>query len=121
LGPDATIFNPQFPVKYVHSTLLVDFIFPLRQHRPFSLSQHWLPFIIDFLLIKTLTNTTHSCPYVTAVGATKVYPGHSVFESQPESAANDLAGAPYRSAYSSGGGFSNVYNTPDYQKNAVAT
>ncbi|PQE33518.1 hypothetical protein CJF32_00003388 [Rutstroemia sp. NJR-2017a WRK4] len=76
LGPDATIFNPQFPVN---------------------------------------------CPYVTAVGATKVYPGHSVYEAQPESAANDLAGAPYRSAYSSGGGFSNVYNTPDYQKDAVST
>ncbi|ESZ95141.1 hypothetical protein SBOR_4473 [Sclerotinia borealis F-4128] len=74
LGPNQTIFNPQFPVN---------------------------------------------CPYVTAVGATKVYPGHTVFE--PESAANDLAGQPYSRAYSSGGGFSNVYNTPSYQKEAVAT
>ncbi|KAI9641697.1 hypothetical protein NHQ30_009553 [Ciborinia camelliae] len=73
LGPNATIFNPQFPVN---------------------------------------------CPYVTAVGATKVYPGHTVFE--PESAANDLAGQPYYTAYSSAGGFSNVYDTPSYQKEAVA-
>jgi tripeptidyl-peptidase-1 len=60
-----------------------------------------------------------SCPYVTAVGATKVYPGHTVFE--PESAANDLIHEPYSRAYSSAGGFSNVYDVPDYQKNAVAT
>ncbi|EDO01044.1 hypothetical protein SS1G_03518 [Sclerotinia sclerotiorum 1980 UF-70] len=59
-----------------------------------------------------------NCPYVTAVGATKVYPGHTVFE--PESAANDLKGQPYSRAYSSGGGFSNVYETPSYQKEAVA-
>lgn len=82
-----------------------------------------------------------SCPYVTNVGATKVYPGHSVHD--PESAANDLAGQPYRSAYSSGGGFSNIYgyvelvhlipqschlfrgsvadcySAPDYQKDAI--
>ncbi|TGO42774.1 hypothetical protein BHYA_0005g00390 [Botrytis hyacinthi] len=60
-----------------------------------------------------------NCPYVTAVGATKVYPGHTVFE--PESAANDLKGQPYRDAYSSGGGFSNVYGIPSYQKEAVAS
>ncbi|KAF7935516.1 hypothetical protein BELL_1052g00020 [Botrytis elliptica] len=60
-----------------------------------------------------------NCPYVTAVGATKVYPGHTVFE--PESAANDLKGQPYRNAYSSGGGFSNVYGIPSYQKEAVAS
>ncbi|TGO60885.1 hypothetical protein BOTNAR_0138g00120 [Botryotinia narcissicola] len=60
-----------------------------------------------------------NCPYVTAVGATKVYPGHTVFE--PESAANDLKGQPYRNAYSSGGGFSNFYGIPSYQKEAVAS
>ncbi|KAK4539363.1 hypothetical protein LTR36_010993 [Oleoguttula mirabilis] len=60
-----------------------------------------------------------SCPYLTVVGGTKVYPGHTVFE--PESVANDLAGDPYTSAYSSGGGFSNIYSIPDYQTNAVAT
>ncbi|KAK5113429.1 hypothetical protein LTR85_010857 [Meristemomyces frigidus] len=60
-----------------------------------------------------------SCPYLTVVGATKVYPGHTVFE--PESVANDLAGAPYTTAYSSGGGFSNIYPVPDYQTDAVAT
>ena len=55
---------------------------------------------------------------LTNVGATKVYPGKTVYE--PESAANDLAGHPYRSAYSSGGGFSNIFNVPDYQASAVS-
>ena len=55
------------------------------------------------------------------MGATKVYRGHSVTEVQPESAANDLAGAPYRDAYSTGGGFSNVFAIPQYQKDAIAT
>jgi len=61
----------------------------------------------------------NSCPYLTNVGATKVYPGRTVYE--PESAANDPAGHPYRSAYSSSGGFSNIFDVPDYQKSAVAT
>lgn len=60
----------------------------------------------------------NNCPYLTNVGATKVYPGHSVFE--PESAAEDPAGAPYTLAYSSGGGFSNIYAVPVYQKTALA-
>jgi tripeptidyl-peptidase-1 len=47
-----------------------------------------------------------SCPYVTAVGATLVNPGSSV--SDPESATDF-----------SGGGFSNVFSMPDYQKDAV--
>lgn len=60
-----------------------------------------------------------TCPFVTTVGATKLYPGHTV--SSGESAANDLAGFPYSSAYSSGGGFSNIYSIPEYQADAVAT
>lgn len=60
------------------------------------------------------------CPYITSVGATKIYPGHTIWEHNPESAANDLAGAPYSGAYSSGGGFGNTYETPSYQKSAVA-
>lgn len=48
-----------------------------------------------------------------------MYPGHTVFE--PESVANDPAGDPYTTAYSSGGGFSNIYPIPDYQASAVAT
>ena len=39
----------------------------------------------------------------------------------PESAANDPAGMPYASAYSTGGGFSNVYGVPPWQKSAVDT
>ncbi|KAF2147631.1 aorsin [Myriangium duriaei CBS 260.36] len=61
----------------------------------------------------------NSCPYLTNVGATKIYPGKTVFD--PESAANDLPGQPHRSAYSSGGGFSNLFPIPDYQKKAVST
>ncbi|POS76710.1 Pro-kumamolisin [Diaporthe helianthi] len=60
-----------------------------------------------------------NCPYVTNVGATKVYPGRTVFE--PESAVYDPAGHPFSLNFSSGGGFSNVYPTPDYQQSAVAT
>ncbi|KAJ6552466.1 peptidase S8/S53 domain-containing protein [Mycena vulgaris] len=47
------------------------------------------------------------CPFVTGVGATQVNPGAKVTD--PESAANF-----------SGGGFSNYFATPDYQKGAVA-
>lgn len=61
----------------------------------------------------------NNCPWLTNVGATKVYPGRTVFE--PESAVYDPAGHPYHVNYSSGGGFSNIYATPDYQQQAVAT
>ncbi|GAM86978.1 hypothetical protein ANO11243_049990 [Dothideomycetidae sp. 11243] len=60
----------------------------------------------------------NSCPWLTNVGATKVYPGKTVKD--PESAANDPAGQPYSEPFASGGGFSNIYPRPDYQKNAVA-
>ena len=61
----------------------------------------------------------NTCPYVTNVGATKVYPGKTVWD--PESAVFDPAGHPYSVNYSSGGGFSNVFPIPDYQQDAVAT
>jgi len=38
---------------------------------------------------------------------------------QPESAVVDPAGHPYRSAFSSGGGFSNIYPRASYQRDAV--
>ncbi|KIJ65932.1 hypothetical protein HYDPIDRAFT_187022 [Hydnomerulius pinastri MD-312] len=50
-----------------------------------------------------------TCPYVTAVGATQVNPGASVTD--PESACNEFI--------HSGGGFSNYFAVPDYQKAAV--
>ena len=59
----------------------------------------------------------NSCPYVTNVGATKVYPGRTVYE--PESAAVDPLNDPYSIAYSSGGGFSNIYGIPSYQAAAL--
>ena len=60
-----------------------------------------------------------TCPYITAVGATKVYPGNNVFEQQPESVVFDPYPGQIYLNYSSGGGFSNVYPMPDYQKSAV--
>ncbi|KAI0112601.1 protease s8 tripeptidyl peptidase [Nemania sp. FL0031] len=57
-----------------------------------------------------------SCPWVTNVGATEVFPGHTVYE--PESAVlvqeNRLDGN-----YSSSGGFSNIFPIPKYQQKAV--
>ncbi|KAI9722688.1 MAG: hypothetical protein M1812_001619 [Candelaria pacifica] len=50
-----------------------------------------------------------TCPYVTAVGATQINPGSSV--SAPESACQQTI--------FSGGGFSNVFDLPDYQASAV--
>ena len=50
-----------------------------------------------------------TCPYILSVGATEVLPGKTVL--QPESACE--------SVIYSGGGFSNVFQLPDYQKNAV--
>ncbi|KAF7888155.1 uncharacterized protein EAF02_002696 [Botrytis sinoallii] len=52
-----------------------------------------------------------TCPYITAVGATQVKPNATV--TQPEEAAE--------SVIYSGGGFSNVFSTPDYQTDALAT
>lgn len=60
-----------------------------------------------------------TCPWVTNVGATKVYPGKTVFDN--ESAVYDPAGHPYPIDYSSGGGFSNIYGIPKYQRDAVKT
>ncbi|KAF7594152.1 hypothetical protein BBP40_010001 [Aspergillus hancockii] len=57
----------------------------------------------------------NSCPYITNVGATKVYPGKTV--SDPESGVYDPAGL---YSYALGGGFSNIYPIPDYQADAVA-
>jgi tripeptidyl-peptidase-1 len=50
-----------------------------------------------------------TCPFVTSVGATQVNPNSTVFE--PESACEQII--------FSGGGFSNYFAMPDYQKEAV--
>lgn len=52
-----------------------------------------------------------SCPYVLSVGATQILNGSSV--RGPESACEETI--------RSGGGFSNVFSMPSYQKKAVAT
>ena len=56
-----------------------------------------------------------TCPYITTVGATMVFPNKTV--NDPESAAYDPN---WRQLFSSGGGFSNIYPIPEYQKDAVA-
>lgn len=53
------------------------------------------------------------------MGATKVYPGKTADD--PESAVVDPAGQPYSRAFSSGGGFSNIFPVPDYQKDTLAS
>ncbi|TAQ88300.1 hypothetical protein B7494_g3398 [Chlorociboria aeruginascens] len=78
--------------------------------------------LIQSILIRMITRDNFNvvftrCPYVTNVGATKVYPGKTVYD--PESAVVDPAGDPYFDAYSSGGGFSNIFDQPEYQKEAV--
>lgn len=50
-----------------------------------------------------------TCPYILSVGATQVNPGSSVL--QPEGACEQVI--------YSGGGFSNVFPMPSYQKSAV--
>lgn len=60
-----------------------------------------------------------SCPYVTNVGATKVDTGKTV--SDPEVAAYDPPFTNTSAPFSSGGGFSNIYNTADYQQEVVET
>lgn len=60
-----------------------------------------------------------TCPWITAVGATELYPPNTVFEKQPESVVFDPDPAHPGLNYSSGGGFSNIYPIPSYQKSAV--
>ncbi|KAM5539764.1 hypothetical protein V8D89_006577 [Ganoderma adspersum] len=50
------------------------------------------------------------CPYVTSVGATQVVPGHKV---------TDRESAVFQ-RFPSGGGFSNIFARPSFQKSAVA-
>ncbi|KAF9063311.1 subtilisin-like protein [Rhodocollybia butyracea] len=52
-----------------------------------------------------------TCPFVTAAGATQVNPGSTVFE--PEGACEQVI--------FSGGGFSNIFPIPEYQKSAVTS
>jgi tripeptidyl-peptidase-1 len=55
-----------------------------------------------------------SCPYITSVGATMNFEPE---ESAYRPARNTSAG--FRDLYSSGSGFSNYFDRPDYQKNVV--
>ncbi|OAR01405.1 hypothetical protein LLEC1_04070 [Akanthomyces lecanii] len=51
------------------------------------------------------------CPYLTVVGATTIPKGRSVTDEHPEVVTT---------SFSPGGGFSNIYKSPDYQKSAVS-
>ena len=59
-------------------------------------------------------NYPADCPFVTAVGATMLPRNGSVYDE--ELVMNVPEVAPH---FSSGGGFSNFYTVPDYQKKAV--
>lgn len=61
----------------------------------------------------------NTCPWLTNVGGTKMYPGNSVYDEQPESVVFGPWFPTYWN-YSSGGGFSNIYPIPKYQQQAVA-
>ncbi|KAH7908107.1 peptidase S8/S53 domain-containing protein [Hygrophoropsis aurantiaca] len=52
-----------------------------------------------------------TCPYVTSVGATMMKPNASVYDAQPEMACMEVI--------YSGGGFSNYFAMPEYQRDAV--
>lgn len=56
-----------------------------------------------------ITGFPATCPYVTSVGATQINPGSNV--TQPESACSQVI--------LSGGGFSNHFSMPEYQKKVV--
>ncbi|KIK63943.1 hypothetical protein GYMLUDRAFT_40152 [Collybiopsis luxurians FD-317 M1] len=56
-----------------------------------------------------------TCPYITSVGATQVPAGKTVYDPEVAAARVTASGVFY-----SGGGFSNVFQVPDYQKYAVA-
>ncbi|UKZ82800.1 hypothetical protein TrVFT333_010598 [Trichoderma virens FT-333] len=57
-----------------------------------------------------------SCPYLTAVGATQLEPGTTVLDAEGAMQTNLGPGA---ELFASGGGFSNYFPVPDYQKAAV--
>lgn len=59
-----------------------------------------------------------TCPYVTNVGATRLYPNQTVDD--PESALQADLG-PGAELFASAGGFANYFPVPEYQKAAVAT
>ncbi|KAK1244299.1 hypothetical protein MKX07_003098 [Trichoderma sp. CBMAI-0711] len=58
-----------------------------------------------------------SCPYLTSVGATQLEPGTTVLDAEGAMQTNLGPGA---ELFASGGGFSNYFPAPDYQKAAVS-
>lgn len=62
-----------------------------------------------------------NCPYITSVGATMVKNDTSVLAANPEEAANvplpQVTGPVF--IFSSGGGFSDLFGIPNYQKKAI--
>lgn len=64
-----------------------------------------------------------NCPYITSVGATQVKNNTNVLHANPEEAADvplpQGGGVIY--TFSSGGGFSDLFGVPKYQKAAIKT
>lgn len=59
-----------------------------------------------------------TCPYVTNVGATRLYPGQTVYSAESAMQANLGAGL---ELFASSGGFANYFTAPSYQASALAT
>ncbi|RFU29747.1 hypothetical protein B7463_g6607, partial [Scytalidium lignicola] len=57
-----------------------------------------------------------NCPYITAVGGTRLYPGQDVKDAESVMQANLGPGA---ELFGTGGGFANYFPRPDYQNEAV--
>jgi tripeptidyl-peptidase-1 len=63
-----------------------------------------------------------SCPWVTTVGATRIAEGARVDEDEVVAFQNQTTvvnGTTYNFEWSSGGGFSNVFDEPFYQRDAL--
>ena len=63
------------------------------------------------------------CPYITVVGGTMLYPNQTIHDSESAMYIDlNPPGQDRQSGYcQSGGGFSNIFPTPDYQQQAMAT
>jgi tripeptidyl-peptidase I len=117
LGPNDNIFNPTWPntCPYITNVVSNDLIYGALR-----CILKLIPSCLGCYQSKyQCFNNFHDAIADLCPSSSQVYPGHTVFE--PESAVFDPAGYPYSVNFSSGGGFSNVYPVPDYQKNAVST
>ena len=75
------------------------------------------PLDIRRLALANTHQLLRSCPYLTAVGATRLYANQTIFDPESTLQAN-LSGTAQN--FSTSGGFSNFWAPPPYQQQAVA-